>query len=670
MNLKDLQNLNKSTAKESLKTINEKLESSEFVDITTKERERIQHPVDYTDPSNFALYGSAKKYYVDSITNIYATFPYDGSKKERQEWRNNASDLDLYVIDNLYPKTAGSITLNSSSYHDENGDIFVNTVTGYDSREYPTSENPQYVIFYGGPNYGETFEKSNLIDTATNSFCNLDINGANGNTVEFWLKKDSSNSSLNNQAVLDIWNGLLASDDSYGRFTIELLENVNPYKNNFVITYVSGANKTHRHTSFEVTKNNLSSWNHYSFVIKNNGNDLSIAFYINGEKENSSTVSSAAIFSPSLLNVTGTIGAYQTDIENVILNVNTGSAYISLDEFRFWKSERNQQQIRENLYSHVGGGTNTDDENVSLGVYYKFNEGINNDNSYDSTCLDYSGRISNGYIVNYSSEVRTTDSAMESNNSDIIEPKDPIIYKNHSDVQALLEQYEYSGSVYDDENVNALINTIPSWILEEEQREGRDELANLIQIMSSYLDTLHIQTQYLSKIKYSEYSEGKHKAYPLYKRFLGSYDFDVGDIFNEASFSELVLSKNDNINFEETLDNVKNEIYRNIYNNLSYIYKTKGTIKSFRNLLRCFGIDESILKVNIYSDNSELQFNHKTEESTYLKKYLNLNSADRFSSTVFQYTSITDGTEAGYIGHSHDDYFSLIPSTKSAFTFG
>ena len=71
--------------------------------------------------------------------------------------------------------------------------------------------------------------------------------------------------------------------------------------------------------------------------------------------------------------------------------------WISLDEFRFWKTRRTAKQIGQHWFTQVGGGTNTDltlatsastkysyENPADLGVYYKFNEGIINTSSINS----------------------------------------------------------------------------------------------------------------------------------------------------------------------------------------------------------------------------------------------------------------------------------------------
>ena len=56
------------------------VESAEFIEEYVKERDRFIPLVDYSDPANFARFGSAEKYYYDSIKRVHETYPYDGSK--------------------------------------------------------------------------------------------------------------------------------------------------------------------------------------------------------------------------------------------------------------------------------------------------------------------------------------------------------------------------------------------------------------------------------------------------------------------------------------------------------------------------------------------------------------------------------------------------------------
>ena len=63
----------------------------------------------------------------------------------------------------------------------------------------------------------------------------------------------------------------------------------------------------------------------------------------------------------------------------------------SIDEFRYWKARRTGEEVRENYFTQVRGGTNTSVSNAELGVYFKFNEGITTDASIDATVLTVGG---------------------------------------------------------------------------------------------------------------------------------------------------------------------------------------------------------------------------------------------------------------------------------------
>ena len=188
----------------------------------------------------------------------------------------------------------------------------------------------------------------------------------------------------------------------------------------------------------------------------------------------------------------------------------------SLDEFRYWKTQRTSQDIGRFWFTQVGGGVNSDPTpfietsetaNVDLGVYFKFNEGITGQSATDSVVLDYSGRISNGAWTGYTSTSRNTGSAIISSSAATKEFEDPIIYAFHPKVVALNEELELSGSEHDVTNNASMYSSVPSWITEEDD-EGSGDLKKLTQILSSYFDTLHLQIGSLNKIKDISYPSG------------------------------------------------------------------------------------------------------------------------------------------------------------------
>ena len=59
-----------------------------------------------------------------------------------------------------------------------------------------------------------------------------------------------------------------------------------------------------------------------------------------------------------------------------------------------------------------------------------------------------------------------------------------------------------------------------------------------------------------------------------------------------------------------------------------YIYKTKGTEKSFRNLIRCFGLDDEIYKINLYGNRVTYQLKDNYSSVAEFKKYANFKVQD------------------------------------------
>ena len=89
--------------------IGSQVESVAYHEQDIIEEERFIPRVDFSDPKNFARYGSAEEYYEQSVKRIYNEYPYDGSLREKLEWRNESTYIDLHVFDNLYPRTNGYI---------------------------------------------------------------------------------------------------------------------------------------------------------------------------------------------------------------------------------------------------------------------------------------------------------------------------------------------------------------------------------------------------------------------------------------------------------------------------------------------------------------------------------------------------------------------------------
>jgi hypothetical protein len=648
MSLKDLfgKKSTKILTSANLEDLAKDVESSEYIVQELEERKLIKPDIDYTDPKNFAFFGSANKYYTDAIESIAKKYPYDGSSSEKLKWTKNSSDLQNYIFENEYPRNNGHINL---------GFIY-GTTSSISSDNYSEPTNKEYIFIKGGPNtapnmdsfkVSKLFGTSNILDSNENRESNLLLDGDTGLTVEFWLKKNDLSGS-SKQVIFDLWNSSSFGSD-YGRFRVEIHPGLSGEENKFFVELSSGSNGV---SSLSIGQNlniNNGNWQHYSLSAVNSGSNIEFKLFLNGIlNEKAMTGSSISrVYGPML----GYIGSLATQVSGGNAALGFGKLSGSLDEFRYWKSKRTEKEVSRFWFTDVNGGTNTDTANTDLGIYYKFNEGIYDktatDTKYDNKVLDYSGRFSNGSWIGYVSGSRSIESAIVESQAAPKEFKDPVIYLTHPDVQSLLTEKQETGTLHDNDNNSMIYYTIPTWIVEEDQSNESNKLYELTQIIGSYFDELFIKIKYLPSIKEVSYRNGR--AFPYAMKLVESMGFMTQDIFTNSDILENLGNRNENVLYEERLFNIKNHIYQNIYNNLSYIQKSKGTEKSIRNLLRCFGIDEELIKLNIYSNDSVYTFDDRFLNTYYKKKLINLNDQDRVQGTIYQMTSSVDANSTSYI---------------------
>ena len=637
------------------------IESDSHLSASIKKQETYIPAIDYSDPKNFAHYGSAEKYYKNSFDYIKDYYPYGGSGYEKTNFYNNLNPLEKYIFDEKYPKSTGYISV-GTSYGSVSSDA-----SGY------FSSSAEYLQFKGGPHSGTLFS------TGSNRTSNLEFGGVSGSSVEFFFKKTTGTPDgevqSKNQIVLDVWNGEATGshadpNNSYGRMTIEILSGS---EDRFYVTLQSGSTVGFLSQSVPVT-GGLSltgSWSHYAFVFNTSGSAPLLDFYVNGaayeqgiQMSGSTPTSNTSIGEIGL--VTGSlianIGGLRTAPSgNLTAAQGWAKLSASIDGFRFWKENRSSKDIGQNWFTAVNGGSNTTDSNKSLGVSFRFNEGITDEIGIDNIFLDYSGRLSNGLFRGYnSSYTRNTGSAVnEMNLSDIREFGDPILRLQNSILYDERNYYLTLGQNHDYGNTSYLMNTMPSWIYDEDIQNG-SQLGNLTQIMSNYFDTLFVQTSELRKIKDISYNSGSltgsMREFPHNERLLSSLGLETPELFANATALERFFDRSDNVTFDQSLEEIKNVIYKNIYNNLQKIYKTKGTSKAIRNLVRCFGVDDEVVSFKTYANDMEFDLETNYTPVSSRKKYADFSgliNKESSNATIYQYYTPTKQASQGFFTGSN-----------------
>lgn len=665
----------------------EAIESIENIKQKRLSKERFIPQVDFSKPENFAHYGSAERYYENSMKRVLNQYPYDGSEAEIQGFLNNSTYVDLYVLDKKYPRTNGYIKFSATGWGTLTGSVIK---AGWGAPSTTGSIGHEYIDIRGGPHtasggmigkdLADVFAKSNIYDTDiydTEGVLSLDRDGSresnlqfnissSGGTFEFWFKKAHWNAGLTSkEVVFDLWNQEPIGSSQYGR----------------VLLFLSGASSTTSTMRYQINSGStLSSllassgsvpllggktvdddWHHFAVVFKQNGSNLDFRDYLDGTPEG--VTDASIVFNDMSGSWKLRLGALQTAPEGITPDKGEadgmsgyGKLSASLDEFRYWKTVRTEKEINENLWKQVRGGTNTDISNTNLGVYLKFNEGITNIGSIDSTVLDYSGRISNGVWTGYpGSSARNTGSAMVEASVAASEYLDPIIYEQHPEYSATVTALKDSGSVHDSQNSSRFIDLLPAWVIDQDLDEGSEHLHNLTQIMSSYFDTLHLQIESLSKIKNASYITSSIKPLPFADRLLESQGMVAPEIFIDSTITEHYMNHDGEREFELDLTDIKNHIYKNIYNNLIHLYKSKGTEKAYRNLLRCYGIGDEIVKFNTYANNQTFKIEDTHYLSSCRKKYIDFSSPNKYGAVVINATASSIGGHLSVPTHYNVD---------------
>jgi len=624
--------------------------------------------VDYSNPVTFAKYGSAYYYYKGGIEHILDYYPYDGSDAEINKFYNGLLGVEKYVFDSLYPRTNGHIRLSANGW---------GTLSSATNDGYGLPSSLEYIDFKGGPGvglsgstlasmspnpYSNKFQDANIYDTDIYKTAglpasygkgtresNLKADFGRGVTIEFWLKKaEFTNSKTNKEVIVDIWNNESSGSHAYGRITVELTGTAGSTP--FLITAQSGTTNGFFQQTIgqDLTPTSLEDFQHYAVVLYNTGSQLVSRLYVNGGlndvRTNTNTLGEinqknlvgrlgALLVAPSTSSAGGSSAAA----------AGSGKLSASLDEFRYWKEARSAQDIGRHWFSQVRGGVNSDIANTTLGVYYKFNEGITGDSDIDSTVLDYGGRISNGTWTGYDAGDATGTSGGRSLLSAIVEAsgaakeyKDPIIYASHPQVQSLKTILLESGSVHDTRNNAAFVNYAPAWVLEQHEDEGNNNLPIISHIMGSYFDKIYLYSSQIPKLKQINYTSASSKPVPFAEHLPQSLGLYTPELFVDANVMELFLNRDEDSLFEGDLNDTKNLIYLNLYNNLTNIYKSKGTEKALRNVLRCFNVDERLVKINTYANNTTYTLNNNFEQVIEKRKFLNFNKPENRDGVVYQ----------------------------------
>ena len=267
---------------------------------------------------------------------------------------------------------------------------------------------------------------------------------------------------------------------------------------------------------------------------------------------------------------------------------NGGSFSGSIDEFRFWGRERPAQLISKNYRKTIHANHSS-----SLQLYYKFNE---NWLTGASKVVDHSGNDLEGVF----SGSFTTDNYISGNfHPELVDTGDLILDFNNPDVDSFLITQRNSGSAYDQENSNYILELYPYFMSEDDNTE---DTIKFLLLIARHWDRLKLYIQHLSNVYKTEVASFDDTPGSLLNMVGEHYGIDIGGIYESSDALQYFYGEDvSSGSFDSTIEDVRDQIKRNVLNNLMHLYKTKSTKEALQAALRALGVDDSIISVNEYT---------------------------------------------------------------------
>jgi len=604
-------------------------------------RSTQQIPLDWSDFSKHCFFNSAESKVNSAYDRIINYFPYDGSKKEFDEWLADLSGWEKYIYD-LFPKSRGYMTF--YSYNTRSIEII--DKAGYLFPVLSKDRSNQSVIGSG------------IIDK--------------GFTIEFWLAPATGSEDQGNQVIFQkLGSGsqnqgvsvfLSASNnyDASAEVHFILSSGSETYNPSSVNSIPSDSN--YLHVSASILKGQF---NHIAGVYDKGLSD-SLQLYINGNIISGSS-NFLEIGNMSFIPDNAYIGSGSA---HVYRNKRSGDGELgfaptmtltgSVDEFRVWNYPRPKYLISSSMdrpiYSQDG-----------LVLYFKFNEPTG---SYDQEqkFLDYSGKGIHGTVAGINKSTITERRGAQYSVSGGLGI--PMIYEDIKNCPVLFPDYpllysknvEYlrSASMYDANNPNIITRLVPQHFFERERDEnqslpdpssasptykyGKDPfpragkmppseiMGRLLFMWASFFDDIKLYIDTFRRLIGSDYDP--HEAIPpaLMHSLASRYGFELPNIFENSTPGQFQGKEDINVFSgisEHSLQDTLHIMWRRFLVELPHIIRGKGTLNSIKMLMNSFGIDpDSNFRIREFGGFDTMELDNKRKIQSKAIKFMNFTGSN------------------------------------------
>jgi hypothetical protein len=152
------------------------------------------------------------------------------------------------------------------------------------------------------------------------------------------------------------------------------------------------------------------------------------------------------------------------------------------------------------------------------------------------------------------------------------------------------------SSEYDKDNPNYLVNNIPDYIVKDQENS---DFILFLDMIGTHFDIIWSYINGVTRLKKLNENKLKGITDKLVFQMLETLGWDAKRPFDTYLLWEygFGLNKDGSSKFNKPLEEATNEVWRRILNNLPYLLKHKGTSRSLKAIMACYGVPQSLLTI-------------------------------------------------------------------------
>lgn len=153
-----------------------------------------------------------------------------------------------------------------------------------------------------------------------------------------------------------------------------------------------------------------------------------------------------------------------------------------------------------------------------------------------------------------------------------------------------------SSSEYDKYNSNYLVNNMPEYIIKDSENS---DFILFLDMIGTHFDIIWSYINGVTRLKKLNESKLKGITDKLVFHMLESLGWNTKRPYDTYLLWEYAFGKNKDgsSKFGTPLEDATSEVWRRILNNLPYLLKHKGTARSLKAIMSCYGIPQSLLTI-------------------------------------------------------------------------